>query len=252
MSESVKIFLCGCPRSGTTYLRELFAAHPKLKRFVPETGLFAPQGIPTLLKPIGKASTFERFEDFFWRHIYKKDVPWLKPEYDGVSTHLKEQESREILERFKYRYISEREFLPAIRDFVMDLLPHEGYTGFVEKTPMHCLHIEEIRKVFPDAIIVYIERDSELVAKSIQAKPWGGNTFEVCLEHVENMKYIAETQSKEIDVRISLEELVRDVKCIRKAFLFDLQGFESVVNKWIEINNPGLALGTSKEGIRVC
>lgn len=254
VEKNTKFFVCGVPRSGTTYIRELMSAVPGITRIVPETGLFTAQGIPSLVNTIDKEFAVNQFEKHFWRHIYCKNLPWLNKEWDGIATYMSREECTEAFNKFKHRYLTEVDFMPAIRTLVFDIL---GYGSFIEKTPVHCLHIDTIKLVVPEAVVIYVERDTDLVAKSIVSKPWGPNTLELARRHVENIKYIASRYlSMDKVYKICLEDLVVNFNgslgCILKEVGYSGTEVESVFNYWEDVTDKDLAMGLSSEGKRIC
>jgi hypothetical protein len=52
-----------------------------------------------------------------------------------------------------------------------------GKTRWIEKTPDHIAHVQNIRKYFPRSPIIRIIRDPRDVALSLQKVPWGSETF---------------------------------------------------------------------------
>lgn len=138
------VFIVGCPRSGTTYLQKLLAAHPRIHTGQ-ESDLFDLYVGPLLRT---------------WRRELNSTDG-----RGGVGLAC---------------YFKEEEFVTAVREFVMRLLGPmvEGLGAgelFVEKTPSHALFMEEISLCLPRARFVHLLRDPRDVVASLLAasRSWG-------------------------------------------------------------------------------
>jgi LPS sulfotransferase NodH len=129
------IFIVGCPRSGTTWLRNLLGSDPSIHTG-PESFLFA-------------------------RYIGSPLRSWQK---DARGT-------RKIA---MAEYMSDQEFLFALRQFMGNLLsPMIKDLGtdeiFVEKTPEHAFYMKEIYELLPKCKFIHILRDGRDVVSSLLA-----------------------------------------------------------------------------------
>lgn len=138
------LFIAGCPRSGTTWLHRLIAAH-KLCKTGQETNLF---------------------DEYIGRLI----LAWkVEPtHFDGRGPHGLRC------------YLTEHEFWEQLRKYVISLFGDiqvsvGGY--FIEKTPTNICHVEKILELFPQAKIVIIHRHPFQVVPSLlsASKSWGEN-----------------------------------------------------------------------------
>ncbi|MFK2875865.1 sulfotransferase family protein [Rhodanobacter hydrolyticus] len=152
-----RIFIVGCPRSGTTLVQAMLARHPTILT-MPETA--------------------------FFEHLYG-DLAWrwgdldAKPQRRRLRQHLgfARKQARGALQPL--RDIDPDMFaLPewplrtgsCVRGFIRSLdarAQAEGRTAWVEKTPSHLLYIPEIERHVPDARFVHVIRPGEDVLASI-------------------------------------------------------------------------------------
>jgi Sulfotransferase family len=136
-------FIIGCPRSGTSYVKNLLAFHPNV-RTGRESYLFA-----WYLGPMIKR--------------------WNKPRegsgFPGLQSYLTSEEFHQVLYETSDRLLE----LMAPKMQANDV--------FVEKTPHHAFWIPEILEVFPNARFVHVLRDARDVTASMLAasKSFGKN-----------------------------------------------------------------------------
>lgn len=144
-----RLFVVGAPRSGTTLLQGLLAAHPAVHTF-PETGLF--------LRALGM------------RHR----LPWS---YLGMTL----GKERKALAGLASRAGDDAPALPPRRwclrrstadalAFLDGLAAAAGAGAWVEKTPRHVFHAGWIGRHVPGARVVHIVRDGHAVAASIRER----------------------------------------------------------------------------------
>jgi LPS sulfotransferase NodH len=139
------VFLIGCPRSGTTWLQRMLAAHPGIATGQ-ETHLFDFYIGPQLR---------------IWRKLLDPSVTGRGRVGIGC-------------------YLAEEEFLDVVRDYMRALLagilgPVGSGTLFLEKTPAHALHVSEIHQLLPRARFIHLVRDPRDVVASLLAasRSWG-------------------------------------------------------------------------------
>jgi len=154
MTENIKksdapIFIVGCPRSGTTLLRNLLRSHPRLS-FPTETHF-----IPQLYKAYGEPRTKEDAEKMsrlilslewmrLWKCTFDKDALYASRSY------------REI-----------------INELFNAWLRYDGKERWGDKTPHYVLHMPTLVSIFPDAKIIHIYRDGRDVVRSWIKAPFG-------------------------------------------------------------------------------
>lgn len=163
-----QLFIVGCPRSGTTWVEQMFACHPRVITN-------------------RESHAFPRID----RHVRR--VGWKSP---SCRKNLL-RDYREHKERSRaglHNFISPKEYSPMIdevidwasgqetckdRDFVDELVRRifnrycvNAGAGaedvFVEKTPSHSLYVDRILRAFPDSRILHVLRDGRDVCVSMQ------------------------------------------------------------------------------------
>ena len=143
-----KLFIIGCPRSGTTWVQLLLARHP-LVATAPETQIFA------------------YYLDHFrrqWRHEH--EGPGRKHQGGaGLSRLLSEDDFLALCGRTATHVL----------DKIAERSP--GATVVAEKSPRHALEAEFIQRVFPEAYFLHVVRDPRDTAASLLAAgrswaPW--------------------------------------------------------------------------------
>ncbi len=146
-----KVFLVGCPRSGTTWLQVILGSHPEVAT-VRETHLF---------------------------HWY---VAGLYSQW-GTEDGRASKDGLKVL-------LSPEDFDAACRQFadvVFDKIESSNPTARVllEKTPDHLRSWRVIKRLYPDARFLHIIRDPRAVASSLLAfgrEPWGAEAPKNAME----------------------------------------------------------------------
>ena len=126
------VFVVGSPRSGTTLMRSIMDAHPRIMCPPCETFLFV-QNAPSFYGP--------RWEGHYSQLALGRAelMEWFHDHVTGLFRRLQK---------------------------------HADKPRFCEKTPAHVRHIDFIMEVFPHAQIVHMVRDGECVVRSLQQMPW--------------------------------------------------------------------------------
>jgi hypothetical protein len=139
------VFVVGCPRSGTTYLQKLLAAHPRIR-----TGQ--------------ESDVFDLYIGPLLR-TWRRELQSPSDGRGGVGLGC---------------YFLEKEFLAVVKEFLMGILQPmisglQADEIFIEKTPSHALFIEEILELLPKASFIHVLRDARDVVASILAasRSWG-------------------------------------------------------------------------------
>lgn len=160
-----RIFIVGCPRSGTTLLQSMLAAHPGVFS-LPETHFF-PTILPTkrLLKAWGITNNYlagkQKLMDFGAK---PSEIPnWLAGHFiSRLTENFVELLDRRALEEGKY--------------------------AWVEKTPSHLHFVPNIEGLVPDVKFIHIIRSGrDAIASLYEAtnkypESWGGaRSLETCL-----------------------------------------------------------------------
>ena len=142
-----KLFIGGCPRSGTTLLAALLNASP-VCRAMPEARFkFALLG-----------------EDLLTR----KDLEILAADF---TFHLWRMPS--VIARLE---VGAPRF-QAFDDIVSEALsPDPGIRFYVDHTPRNVRHLPALRHFYPDSRFIHIIRDGRGVWASVKSLPWGPNS----------------------------------------------------------------------------
>ncbi len=195
-----RIFLVGSPRSGTTILQSLLAAHPEVISF-PESKFFH-----YLLYEKFAAKLPSRMEAFFNDEINRPEL--LQGFDDSQSVEAKVSWFVGVLD---------------------GLAAEENKRIWVEKTPEHIYFIEDIERFLPDVKFIHILRNSmDCIASMYEAtrtfnELWGGDWD---LDHcIERWEYAVLTSHKYVDnpnhILVKYEELLDDkIKILRKLCKF--------------------------------
>ena len=152
-----RIFIVGCPRSGTTLVQAMLARHPAVLT-LPETAFFE-----------------HLCGDLKWRWGDRDARPQRRRLRQRLG--FAHKRARTALETLQHRLSCEAARLSrplrtesCVRRFV-ELLDAraqaEGRTAWIEKTPYHLLYIPEIERHVPDARFVHVIRPGEDVLASI-------------------------------------------------------------------------------------
>ncbi|MCT7990849.1 sulfotransferase family protein [Laspinema olomoucense] len=166
-----RIFLVGCPRSGTTLLQSLLAAHPQIASF-PESHFFqslAPAQPWIRALGIGLASRRRaryRIEEFLDNIGQQQMIDQCLPQWAI----------------FMSQYTS------AFTKILDRLTQAEGKTLWLEKTPGHLHHIEEIQKFVKEVNFIHIIRQgadnvASLYEVTQNHSQWGGSrNIDQCID----------------------------------------------------------------------
>lgn len=155
------IFVVGVPRSGTTLLAAMLASHNRLS-CGPETRFFhfLARANGEDFRDTGLQSAVDFLASL---NLQGKSVPGLY----GLSL----DQLRSFLRR---RPLTAANLLSSLTE---QFMLKEGKRRWVEKSPEHLLHVEDIRRFFPDSPIIRIVRDPRDVALSLMKVPWGPRDF---------------------------------------------------------------------------
>lgn len=146
------IFVLGCPRSGTTLLYYMILSSGGFAVFQEESHVF------NLIVP-----KFGNLASLTNRKRLMK--AWLKSTYFEHSGLKSELIQKKILEECH----SAGDFL---RITMEEMARAQNVDRWADTTPEHLLYIREIKKAFPNAIIIHSIRDGRDVALSLNKRPW--------------------------------------------------------------------------------
>jgi hypothetical protein len=163
------IFVVGCPRSGTTLLQSLLAAHPQILSF-PESKFF--HYLVPLYEPRRRA----------WGLVSRQFKPRLNKFFQedlGRSELLLGWPKLPLQQQYTRKFIQ-----------ILDQLTQEqGKTIWVEKTPEHIYYVDDIVKLVPHSRFIHIIRNgADVIASLYQVtrehpRLWKGAwSLEFCIE----------------------------------------------------------------------
>lgn len=150
-------FVVGSPRSGTTLVRRLLCAHPRL--YIPgETG-FLP-----FLRVDARRALSRRELAHVLRRIGSLNRHWIHPP-DAVAAGT-DPRLREVLETL---------YGDRARSY--------GAARWGDKTPGYVRYLPDLDRIFPDAQVLHVLRDGRDVALSARAE-WGANHWYMDLHYL--------------------------------------------------------------------
>ena len=149
-----RLFLVGCPRSGTTLLQSMLAAHPRIASF-PETHFF--ERVSPRFASVGMASPKRRDRRRLLQFLSEVGHPEMEC----------------LIPRYA---VTLRRSVGAFVEVLDALTLAQGGTVWVEKTPGHLHYIDLVEAHIPDALFIHLVRNGEDVVASL---------YEVSTEHPE-------------------------------------------------------------------
>lgn len=145
-----KIFIVGCPRSGTTLLQSLLASHPYIVSF-PETHLFS----GTIhISPIVRFFTV-------YNSQHLRELDHILEKF-GLSSDESFKRDQKI-----YRTQKWAEFLLQKLDEIGQHYAEDDEGYLLEKTPRHLHYIDLIHNADPEACFIHLIRNGEDVVASL-------------------------------------------------------------------------------------
>lgn len=222
-APAIHVFLVGFPRSGTTLVQSLLAAHPDVLS-LPET--------------------------FFFVHGFPSGRRWRLPRraHPDAQVRLRELEAHGI--EVAPRGIGESSPIasagPTVRRFVrsLDATAHRrGKLAWVEKTPSHLHYIDAIERYVPDAKFVHIVRNGASAIASLYSvthehpDAWGGaRSLEECISRWRSdIQRTCDCTDRASHAFVSYERLVDDSPAVllsltrRLGLRSDLETVESML-----------------------
>jgi hypothetical protein len=145
-SVVTRLFLVGCPRSGTTLLQSLLAAHTDIISF-PESRYYS-NIIPSrpIFKQLGLA------------------LPRARSKFFSFLKMIGHSEMHTYLPRFA---VSIRQYSHAFIAVLDTVARQQNQRVWLEKTPRHLNFIDDIEALVPDAKFIHIVRNGEDVIASL-------------------------------------------------------------------------------------
>lgn len=232
-----KIFIVGCPRSGTTLLQSLLASHTQIASF-PETHIFS--------KTISISPVVQAFTVYRKKHY--KTVNRILQEF-GVNSVIEPQKQITV-----FRTKQWIEFLLPQLDKIGEIYRSSHETFLLEKTPRHLHFIDYIHKTEPSALFIHLIRNGEDVVASLSEATanhpgkWSGKRSVKKSVYWWNRsiqlseKYIGKNQN----IHIRYENLVDNTEAVLK-YLCDEIGIEYEKNMTGQYHNIATSLISEDE-----
>ncbi len=148
-------FFVGCPRSGTTLLRAIFAAHPDLA--IPDETHFFSDMVTRQKKYTTKGE--------FAAELFLADLlahPW----FHRLGVPPEDVRAEMVMD-------PPSSYSEAARRVFASYAKRQGKPRYADKTPRNLDGLEILAETFPEARFVHIIRDGRNVALSLLDMPWG-------------------------------------------------------------------------------
>jgi hypothetical protein len=204
--EKEPIFIVGVPRSGTTLLAALLAAHSKLS-CGPETHFFRKLPISNLESLIDAVTWPEQAIEFICSITHNSFS-------ESKKTHLIDKfqiDKKQVEEYLKGKPPSIANVLASVTESHMLAMKKSRW---VEKTPDHIEYVHLIRKYFPRSPIIRIIRDPRDNALSLVKMPWGPATIPEALFYWKRLDDLSKDffQEDPLSYTILYEDLLLSLK----------------------------------------
>lgn len=205
MSSIIKghIFIVGCPRSGTTLLQSLLAAHPQIASF-PESHFFESlEPTQAWLRHLGLGLSSGNRARFRLNKFFQ---------LIGQESQIKSLPKRAFLAR---------QYTQVFVQVLDELTQQQGKNFWIEKTPGHLRHLSLIEKLVPQAKFLHIIRSGrdniaslyEVTQKHAQ---WGGprNIDEAINRWIEDINITDSYLDKPDHSLVQYEDLVANTESV--------------------------------------
>ena len=170
-----KLFVVGCPRSGTSWIRDILQLHPRV------VSGFESHAYPSVYEALRDADPREH-------DAGQALLERVRREHDagavGLARYIGAAPLAQLLDAALARWRAEPTWtwrdtagwlVHAIFDRYFTLVGGRPRDLFVEKTPQHVRFAEEILRDFPEARIVHVLRDGRDVCVSMQIRAMGAD-----------------------------------------------------------------------------
>ena len=196
--DAAPIFIVGTGRSGTTLLRLMLNAHPRI-HLTHEASFY-----------VGRQFIPRRFSASDWLELYFQSFSfaWLLIHPDEI---------REDLAKTHPEGAPREAFPDAYRSIMRAKAAHYDRPRYGDKTPFHASYVGQILKDFPDARIIHILRDPRPTILSLRDMPWAPRSWILNNRYLHRLaKDIAPHRSQIHEVRLEdlLAEPEREMRAI--------------------------------------
>jgi hypothetical protein len=198
MKQEVKdrLFIVGCPRSGTTLLQSLLAAHEEITSF-PETHFF------------------QYLIGYGWRRRVGLMLLKRKRALNIFLNNIGREDMKKNIPKFIFRKSA---CVSQFVDILDNLTIKKGKKIWIEKTPIHLHYIKTIEKYVPNSKFIHIVRSGKDVVASLYdvthkyPKEWGGKRgIDTCINRCnEDFNITKSNINKENHIIIKFDELLKN------------------------------------------
>ncbi|ESA33275.1 sulfotransferase [Leptolyngbya sp. Heron Island J] len=218
-----KIFIVGCPRSGTTWLQQMLAKHEAVIPIKRESHIYRLVYEPfTYITRLDAQQRWQRWRYFLqhfgpsalvfgatsadlWNSILKSYRIYQKNNDIGLHHLISYQQLVTLIHQVKQTPGSDLERAQTLVSLILDSffaqVGGQPQQFLLEKTPFHIKHVDVILNSFPEAKIINIVRDGRDVCASLQAraktKRWAQYDTKTIISQWEKCIYLSEKFSLE-------------------------------------------------------
>lgn len=165
-----RIFLVGCPRSGTTLLQSLIAAHPQITSF-PESDFFTALVRDIKRRIYGEPpNSFKDKLSYILRNVRViMGLTWPMATAVDVRIHefLSKIEREYLLSCIPKKSLFMNKYVNCFINILDMIAKEENNSIWLEKTPNHICYIDIIERFVPGAKFIHIVRNGADVVASI-------------------------------------------------------------------------------------
>lgn len=198
-----RTFLVGCPRSGTTLLQSMIAAHPQIVSF-PETHFLVATG-KTLR---GR-----------WYTRLGLASPEMKGQVDRFLVDMDRTDMRVLLPRHG---VWIRQYATALVKILDTLAGEQGKTCWLEKTPGHLHYVDLIERYIPRVQFIHIVRNGPDVVASLyqvtheHPQGWGGvYDIDYCVDQWNHDIQLTKRYTRKTNhILVQYEQLVKNPQAV--------------------------------------
>ncbi len=158
-----RVFVVGCPRSGTTLVQSIVGKHSGFVSF-PESNVFPHTLVDMRLRRYGHHVGLAL--PILWGGGMLAQLGFSLPRFRNRVFQFLEEASLEN-EKKRFNKLPKNRTLPILSAFIDVLNDHAGCDGWVEKTPSNIFCLDLVQKYVPDALVIHVIRDGEATIASI-------------------------------------------------------------------------------------